>query len=104
MRAALVLALLPFVLMNVTLAADFSGPVVSVLDGDTIEVLHNKNAKRVRLQGINCPEKRQPYGIRAKQAASAVVFEKEVTLQAYGKDGYERTLAGVFLPDGTTLD
>jgi endonuclease YncB( thermonuclease family) len=37
--------------------ADFSGPVVSVLDGDTIEVLHNTWPERIRLNGIDCPEK-----------------------------------------------
>ena len=36
--------------------ADFTGPVVSVLDGDTIEVLHNTHPERVRLSGIDCPE------------------------------------------------
>jgi endonuclease YncB( thermonuclease family) len=35
--------------------ADFSGSVVSVLDGDTIEVLHNNHAERIRLSGIDCP-------------------------------------------------
>lgn len=35
-------------------AADFTGPVVSVLDGDTIEVLHNTHPERVRLSGIDC--------------------------------------------------
>ena len=39
--------------------ADFSGPVVSVLDGDTLEVLHNNHAERIRRSGIDCPEKGQ---------------------------------------------
>lgn len=50
--------------------ADFSGPVVSALDGDTIEVLHNQHPERIRLNGIDCPEKGQALGKRAKQAAS----------------------------------
>jgi endonuclease YncB( thermonuclease family) len=37
--------------------ADFTGPVVSVLDGDTLEVLHNDHAERIRLNGIDCPAK-----------------------------------------------
>jgi len=40
-------------------AADFSGPVVSVLDGDTIEVLHNQRPERIRLSGIHCPAMRE---------------------------------------------
>ena len=35
--------------------ANFTGLVVSVLDGDTIEVLHNTHPERVRLSGIDCP-------------------------------------------------
>lgn len=84
--------------------ADFSGPVVSVLDGDTIEVLHNQHPERVRLNGIDCPEKRQAYGNKAKQATSALVFGKEVTLQTHGKDKYKRSLADVLLPDGTNVN
>ena len=55
-----------------THAADFSGPVVSVLEGDTIEVLHNTHLERVRLSGIDCPEKCQAYGKRAKHATAAL--------------------------------
>jgi micrococcal nuclease len=55
-------------------SADFSGPVVSVLDGDTIEVLHNNRPEPIRLSGIDCPEKGQAYGTRTKQAASELVL------------------------------
>ena len=87
-----------------TAHADFSGPVIRVLDGDTIEVLHNNRAERIRLNGIDCPEKGQAYGKRAKQAASELVFGKEVTLQTHGKDKYGRTIADVLLPDGTNIN
>ena len=50
-----------------TLAADFTGSVVSVLDGDTIEVLNGHHADRIRLSGINCPEKGQAYGKQARR-------------------------------------
>lgn len=81
--------------------ADFTGPVVSVLDGDTIEVLHDTHPERVRLSGIDCPEKGQAFGKRAKQAASALVFGKEVTLLTHGQDKYGRTLADVLLSQET---
>ncbi len=38
---------------------EFSGRVVGVSDGDTITVLHNGKGERIRLHGIDCPEKRQ---------------------------------------------
>lgn len=98
-----VLALIFFLLAN-PVQADFSGPVVSVLDGDTIEVLRNQHPDRIRLSGIDCPEKGQAYSKKAKQVASALVFGKDVTLQIHGKDKYGRTLADVLLTDGTNVN
>jgi len=85
-------------------AASFSGPVVSVSDGDMIEVLHNTHPEHVSLSGIDCPEKGQAYSDRAKQAASALVFGRDVILQTHGQDKYGRTLADVFLLDGTNIN
>ena len=85
-------------------AADFTGPVVSVLDGDTIDVLHNGQAERIRLHGIDCPEKGQPYGKRAKRFAADLVAGKTVTVHEFGHDKYRRTIADVVLPDGTNLN
>lgn len=62
---------------SVALASDYTGKVVSVLDGDTIEVLNGHHAERIRLSGIDCPEKKQAFGKRAKQAASELVFGKK---------------------------
>src|SRR6476646_2143034 len=86
------------------LAADFTAQVVGVLDGYTIEVLHNTRAERIRLNGIDCPEKGQAYGKKAKQAASTLVFGKQVTLQTHGLDKYGRTIADVHLPNGTNVN
>jgi micrococcal nuclease len=57
--------------------------VISVLDGDTIEVLHNKQPERIRLNGNDCPEKGQAFGQKAKQATSALVSQKEVSTDAW---------------------
>jgi endonuclease YncB( thermonuclease family) len=48
--------------------------------------------------------KGQAYGKRAKQAASALVFGKQVTLKTFGKDKYGRTIADVLLPDGSNVN
>jgi endonuclease YncB( thermonuclease family) len=85
-------------------AEKFNGLVVGVVDGDTIEVLQNNRAERIRLNGIDCPEKGQAYGKRAKQATSDLVFGKEVTLEPYGLDKYGRTIADVLLKDGTNVN
>ena len=60
--------------------------------------------ERIRLNGIDCPEKGQAYGKRAKQAASELAFEKEVTLKTFGNDKYGRTIGDVILPDGTNVN
>ena len=97
--------LLTAVLIPTTVcAADFSGRVVGVIDGDTIEALNGHHAERIRLNGINCPEKGQAFGQKAKQAASELVFGKKVTVQMHGYDKYKRTLADVLLLDGTHVN
>jgi micrococcal nuclease len=98
------LAFIVFVILVPYARADFSGLVVSVLDGDTIEVLHSNRPERIRLSGIDCPEKGQAYGTRAKQAASELVLGGEVTLQTYGHDQYGRTLPDVLWLDGTNVN
>ncbi len=64
MRRSQPIATLPLfisfaLLASQTLAADFTGRVVGVRDGDTVTVLHNGKGERIRLHGIDCPEKRQ---------------------------------------------
>ena len=86
------------------LAADFTGRVVGVSDGDTITVLHNGKGERIRLHGIDCPEKRQAFGKRAKQFTSRVVYGKVVTVRDLGKDRYGRTITEVLLPAGQNLN
>lgn len=48
--------------------ADFPGSVVAVVDGDSITVLRGRDQVKVRLVGIDAPEKAQPSGNRSKQA------------------------------------
>ena len=87
-----------------TFAADFTGKVVGVIDGDTIEVLHNRQAERIRLYGIDCPEKRQAFGTKAKQFTSQLVFGKTVTVRVNDRDKYGRTIGEVILLDGRNLN
>jgi len=58
----LVICLVLFLFSYSLAVADFSGPVVSVLDGDTIDVLHSGQVERIRLNGIDTPGKINPTG------------------------------------------
>lgn len=86
------------------LSQDFTGQVAGIMDGDTIEILHNKKTIRVRLQGIDCPEKAQAVGNRGKNASSDLVFAKTVIIKTRGQNKYNRSLADIFLPDGTPVN
>lgn len=79
-------------------AEDFTGKVVGVIDGDTIEIMHQGKPERARLDGIDCPESYQALGRRAKQATSQLVFGKEVQVLDKGKDCYGRMISIVQLP------
>ncbi|MFM7320492.1 MAG: thermonuclease family protein [Armatimonadota bacterium] len=81
-----------------------SGKVVSVADGDTITVLAPGNRQvKVRLDGIDAPESRQDYGQRAKQAASDLVFGKQVSVDIRTRDRYGRSV-GVVRVGGTDVN
>lgn len=82
----------------------FDARVVGVSDGDTITVLAGTTQVKVRLNGIDCPEKGQPFGARAKQLTSELAFGKTVTVKPAGTDRYGRTLGEVLLPDGRVLN
>ncbi len=83
--------------------ADFSGEVVRILDGDTLEVLVNKIPVRVRLAEIDAPEKAQPFGTRARQALAAITFRRDVQVIEAGKDRYGRTI-GTVVVNGTSAN
>ena len=82
----------------------FTGKVVGVSDGDTISVIREGRAVKVRLHGIDCPEKGQPYGTKAKQYTSEMAFGKEVTVRIKDTDRYNRIVGEVILPDGLSLN
>jgi len=93
-----------FFLLSAAEAFPFSGEMVRVLDGDTIEVLHNGKAERIRLNGIDAPEQDQDYGQRAKQLAQELAHGQQVTVQTKGQDKYGRSVGDVYLPDGRHLN
>lgn len=83
-----------------------TGRVVSVIDGDTIEVLIDGESTRVRVEGIDCPESGQPFSSRARQLTASLVFGNTVRLEGVSKDRYKRRIARVrFLDvDGREAD
>lgn len=72
------------------------GRVVRVVDGDTIEVLSGGETVRVRLAGIDTPERGQPWTTQSKKALSERVFGKEVRVNEVAIDRYGRTVGEVY--------
>ena len=73
-------------------AESFTGKLVKVLDGDTVEVIHDGKAERIRLAQIDCPEKKQPFGQAAKKYVLDIAAHKIVTVQVETVDRYGRTV------------
>jgi len=67
-------------LTSVLCADEFAARVVSITDGDTLAVLRDKQRVRVRLHGIDSPERAQPYGTRARQFTGELAHQQEITV------------------------
>ena len=83
--------------------AAWSGKVVAVRDGDSLEVLKGGRAVQVRIFGIDCPEWGQPYGAQAKEFTASLCFNQIVTVRPVATDQYGRTVAVVILSDQRNL-
>ena len=80
-----------------------NGTVVGVSDGDTITVLDKSNKEhKVRLMGVDAPEKSQAFGNEAKQALSNIIYKKVVSVEYKKLDKYKRIVGKVTL-DGQDI-
>ncbi|EAA8036949.1 thermonuclease family protein [Salmonella enterica] len=82
-------------------AAEIRGKVIRVLDGDTIDVLQDKNPVRIRLANIDAPEKKQAYGRWSTNQLKGLVAAHPVTVTYTQTDRYGRIIGRVFTTNGT---
>ena len=79
-------------------ARDLAGLVVGIADGDTLTLLDAAHIQhKVRLAGIDAPEKRQAFGERSKQNLAGMVFRKQVTVEWTKRDRYGRVVGRVLV-------
>ena len=71
--------------------------VIGIVDGDTIDILVNQAPLRLRLSGIDTPEKGQPFGNNAKDDLSQLIGGKQVRYVVRDTDRYGRSIADVYL-------
>jgi len=93
-----------FLLIIATLHTGFAvadtiqGRVVSIADGDTVTVLDSANTQhKIRLMGIDAPEKKMPFGLRSKENLSDLVFNKQVSVEYSKQDRYGRTVGKILI-------
>ena len=93
--------LLPIIFLTLampTAAADITGKVVAVTDGDTIKVLDaNRMQHKIRLTGIDAPEKAQAFGNASRKNLASMVAGKDVRVETTKNDRYGRVLGEVWV-------
>ena len=81
-------------------AAEMTGKVIGIADGDTFTLLTPTNQQvKIRLAEIDAPESGQPYGNRSKQALSSLISGKDITVVVQTKDRYGRTVGRPYVDD-----
>ena len=77
---------------NIANAEQLSGYVIGVTDGDTLTLLVAQQPRKVRIVGLDAPERHQPFGERSKQNLAKLAFHKDVIADCPKKDRYKRDL------------
>lgn len=81
-----------------------SGRVVAIIDGDTFDLLtKRKKTIRIRMEGIDAPEKGMPFYRASKNHLGKLCYKKDIKLLITGKDSRDRLLGYTYLKDGTEL-
>lgn len=92
------LSLVCFLLVcSIVVEAQQTGRVTGIADGDTFNLLSGGKQIKVRLYGIDCPERGQDYHQVAKQFLSDLIYNKTVTIKQTGTDRYRRVIAVVYI-------
>ena len=98
MRRILITILIMFPLL--LSAQVLKGRAVGITDGDTFTLLVNGNEQvKIRIDGIDAPEKKQAFGNRAKEYLSGMIWEQELTVNVTKKDRYGRLIGKVSTPE-----
>lgn len=81
-----------------------NGKVVGVADGDTFTLLLPDNStKKIRLHGVDAPERRQPFGTVSRQRLSELIFQKQVSVEEKDVDRYGR-IVGIAFVNGESVN
>lgn len=76
-----------------------SGAVIRVVDGDTVDVRLSSGPVRVRLYGIDTPERTQPFGMASAAYLATMIKGQQVQLLPVAQDAYDRIVGVLYLGD-----
>jgi endonuclease YncB( thermonuclease family) len=94
----IIISLITLILYSPALADTLEGKVIKVADGDTITIMDDKGDKhRIRLGGIDAPEKDQPYGNESTQSLLELTSGKTVVIKYEKRDRYRRIIGKVLV-------
>ncbi len=95
--AVRVITLFLLVFLSLAALADtVTGKVVKITDGDTLYVLDaNYEEHKIRLAGIDAPERKQVYGLASRKHLASIVAGKQVTVEYQKRDRYGRIVGKV---------
>lgn len=102
-RAALVVLVALLLALVASAGEEIRGKVVKIRDGDTIEVLRGTRTVRIRVHGVDTPERGQPWSARAKSFTADLAGSRDVVVVVRDVDRYRRVVGEVLLPDGRSL-
>jgi endonuclease YncB( thermonuclease family) len=89
-----------FSLASIANAADMTGTVVAVSDGDTVTILDGaRRLHKVRLAGIDAPETAQPFGQASRKYLHDTIYAKDVEVSWTKRDRYGRIIGKVTLAE-----
>lgn len=98
MRRILITILLMFPLL--LSAQILMGKAVGIADGDTFTLIVNGHEQvKIRIDGIDAPEKKQYFGNRAKEYLSGMIWGKELTVKVTKKNKWKRSIGKVSTPE-----
>ena len=98
-NSAGVFAVVALSILTTTIKAEtISGRVVGIADGDTLTLLDATNTQhKIRLAGIDSPEKSQPFGQHCKKSLSDLAYDRVATVETSKLDRYGRAIGKVWV-------
>lgn len=94
----IVLIVIFFLSLSNCLYSQLKGRIIGVSDGDSVSLLDDKNVVfKIRLNGIDAPEKKQDFGNASKNFIGDLIYDKFVWVRTNGLDRYGRTIGTIYL-------